>query len=77
MLMSPCCFMSVIIHIGLLDDWLSAIRNQTLFGVVMFDLSKAFDVVHQRLILGENSSANAACCFLLWIKSYRIAIGHK
>ena len=55
---------------AIIDDWISAINNNELVGTILIDLSKAFDLVDQNILLYKLKCYQFSEGCLMWFKSY-------
>ena len=56
--------------ITLTDDLINNIDDDFLNGVLLLDLSKAFDIVHHEILLKKMSIYNLSDTFITWFQSY-------
>ena len=58
--------------VGMIDNWLTAINNNSMVGVVMIDFRKAFDLVDHNILLKELKHYKISENTLNWFLSYLI-----
>ena len=56
--------------IGMIDNWLTAINNDSMAGVVMIDFRKAFDLVDHNILLNKLKHYKMSENALNWFSSY-------
>ena len=55
---------------AIIDDWITAIANNEIVGTVLLDLSKAFDLVNNNLLLEKMQQYQLSAASLQWFQSY-------
>ena len=56
--------------LNLTDNWLNAMDKSNLVGVILLDLSKAFDLVDHDILLSKISAYHASAVSMNWFESY-------